>query len=52
MDVEVVNDPTVIAQNAKLVSINGGLSVDLYGQVVADYVDGRQISGWEGTRTS
>jgi acyl-CoA hydrolase len=45
VDVEVVNDPTVIAQNAKLVSINGGLSVDLYGQVVADYVDGRQISG-------
>jgi len=45
VDVEMVNDPTVIAQNAKLVSINGGLSVDLYGQVVADYVDGRQISG-------
>ncbi len=45
VDVEVVNDPTVIAQNTKLVSINGGLSVDLFGQVVADYVDGRQISG-------
>ena len=48
VDVEMVNDPTVIAQNAKLVSINGGLSVDLYGQVVADYVDGRQISGGGG----
>jgi acyl-CoA hydrolase len=45
VDVEMVNDPAVIAQNAKLVSINGGLSVDLYGQVVADSVDGRQISG-------
>ena len=45
VDVEVVNDPAVIAQNAKLVSINGGLSVDLYGQVVADSVEGRQISG-------
>jgi acyl-CoA hydrolase len=45
MDVEVVNDPTVIAKNANLVSINGALSVDLYGQVVADNIDGRQISG-------
>jgi acyl-CoA hydrolase len=45
LPVEVVNDPTVIAQNADLVSINGALSVDLYGQVVADSIDGRQISG-------
>ena len=45
LPVEVVNDPTVIAQNANLVSINGALSVDLYGQVVADSIDGRQISG-------
>ena len=43
--VSVVNDPTVIARNRKLVSINGALSVDLYGQVVADSIDGRQISG-------
>jgi acyl-CoA hydrolase len=27
------------------VSINGALSVDLYGQVVADNIDGRQVSG-------
>ena len=27
------------------VSVNGALSVDLYGQVVADNIDGRQISG-------
>ena len=40
-----VNDPTVIARNANLVSINGALSVDLYGQVVADSIDGKQISG-------
>jgi acyl-CoA hydrolase len=45
LPVETVNDPTVIAKNAKLVSINGALSVDLYGQVVADSIDGRQISG-------
>jgi acyl-CoA hydrolase len=45
LDVEVVNDPTVISRNANLVSINGALSVDLYGQVVADSIDGHQISG-------
>jgi len=45
MDVAVVNDPTTISRNAKLVSINGALSVDLYGQVVADTIDGHQISG-------
>jgi acyl-CoA hydrolase len=45
LPVETVNDPTVISRNANLVSINGALSVDLYGQVVADNIDGRQISG-------
>ena len=43
--VQVVNDPTVIARNHSFISINGALSVDLYGQVVADHIDGRQISG-------
>ena len=43
--VDVVNDPSVIGANRKLVSINGALSIDLYGQVVADCIDGRQISG-------
>ncbi len=41
----VVNDPAVIGQNANFVSINGALSVDLYGQIVADNIGGRQISG-------
>ncbi len=45
LPVEVVNDPTVIGGNAKLISINGALSVDLYGQIVADSVGGRQVSG-------
>ena len=45
LPVETVNDPTVISKNANLVSINGALSVDLYGQVMADNIDGRQISG-------
>jgi acyl-CoA hydrolase len=45
LPVEVVNDPSVIGGNAKLISINGALSVDLYGQIVADTVGGKQISG-------
>jgi acyl-CoA hydrolase len=45
LDVAVVNDPTMISRNANFVSINGALSVDLYGQVVADSIDGHQISG-------
>jgi acyl-CoA hydrolase len=45
LPVEVVNDPTVIGNNHKLVSINGALCIDLFGQVVADSIDGRQISG-------
>ena len=43
--VHIVNDPSVIARNHAFVSINGALSIDLYGQVVADNIDGRQISG-------
>ncbi|MGO9876986.1 MAG: acetyl-CoA hydrolase/transferase family protein [Acidimicrobiia bacterium] len=45
LPVDVVNDPTVISRNHDFVSINGALCVDLYGQVVADSIDGRQISG-------
>jgi acyl-CoA hydrolase len=43
--VSVVNDPSVIGANHSMVSLNGALQVDLYGQVVADAVGGRQISG-------
>jgi acyl-CoA hydrolase len=42
--VQVATDPTVIAQNHAFVPINGALSVDLYGQAVADNIDRRQIS--------
>jgi len=45
LPVDVVNDPTVIGRNRKLVSINGAMCLDLYGQVVADSIDGKQISG-------
>jgi acyl-CoA hydrolase len=45
LPVEVVNDPSTIGRNRSFVSINGALCVDLYGQVVADCIDGTQISG-------
>jgi acyl-CoA hydrolase len=45
LPVHLVNDPAVIARNRRMVSINGALSIDLAGQVVADTIDGRQHSG-------
>jgi acyl-CoA hydrolase len=45
LPVEVVNAPETIARNHHMVSINGALAVDLFGQVVADRIDGRQYSG-------
>jgi len=45
LPVEVVNAPATIARNHHFVSINGALAVDIYGQVVADRLGGRQFSG-------
>ena len=45
LPVDTVNDPTIIGRNRKLLSINGALCLDLYGQIVADNIDGKQISG-------
>ena len=45
LPVDVVNDPDVIGRNRAMVSINGALAVDLYGQVAADHVAGMQVSG-------
>lgn len=45
LPVDIVNDPAVIARNRRMLSINGALAVDLYGQVAADTIDGRQFSG-------
>ena len=39
------NDPHIIAQNHKMVSINSALSVDLQGQISADAIGARQYSG-------
>lgn len=40
-----VNDPFVIAQNERMISINSGISVDLTGQVAADSIGPRFYSG-------
>ena len=40
-----MNAPHLVATNHDVVSINGAISVDLYGQVVADRIHGRQYSG-------
>jgi acyl-CoA hydrolase len=45
LPVERINDPSIIAGNRSMISINGALSVDLAGQIAADTVDGRQYSG-------
>jgi acyl-CoA hydrolase len=45
LPVDIVNDPAVIAKNRKMISINGALSVDLFGQIVADSIAGVQHSG-------
>ncbi|MCZ7631546.1 MAG: 4-hydroxybutyrate CoA-transferase [Microthrixaceae bacterium] len=48
LPVEIVNDSQMIATNRRFVSINGAMGVDLYGQVAADTVNGRQHSGTGG----
>lgn len=45
LPVHLVNSPELIAQNPRMVSINGALAVDLAGQAVADTLGGAQFSG-------
>ncbi|MEP6624930.1 MAG: acetyl-CoA hydrolase/transferase C-terminal domain-containing protein [Acidimicrobiia bacterium] len=45
LPVDVVNSPEVIARNRTMVTVNGALTVDLHGQVVADSVGAKQFSG-------
>ncbi len=42
---EYVNDPFLIAQNSKMISINSALEVDITGQVCADSIGPRFYSG-------
>ncbi len=45
LPVDQVNEPALIARNRKVISINGALSIDLVGQVVADRIGEREHSG-------
>ena len=45
MPVDYVNDPAVICRNDNMISINAALEVDLWGQVCAESVGTRHISG-------
>jgi acyl-CoA hydrolase len=45
LPVEVVNSAELIAANNDMVTVNGALAVDAFGQVSADTVGGRQYSG-------
>lgn len=45
LPVNLVNDPSAIARNTNMITINGALSLDLAGQTVADTIVGRQYSG-------
>jgi len=45
LPVDVVNSPENISANHAMISINGALAVDLWGQAVADTIGGHQFSG-------
>ncbi|VDO49531.1 unnamed protein product [Haemonchus placei] len=47
-DVQWVNDPAIIRQNPKVVAINSAVEIDLTGQVVADSIGKRFLSGFGG----
>ena len=48
MPVDYVNDPNVICRNDNMISINAALEVDLWGQVCAESVGTRHMSGTGG----
>jgi 4-hydroxybutyrate CoA-transferase len=45
LPVDYVNDPSVIGQHDKMISLNSALQVDLLGQVNAEMIGARQYSG-------
>ncbi len=48
LPVDYVNDPAVICQNDNMISINAALEVDLWGQVCAESVGTKHMSGTGG----
>jgi acyl-CoA hydrolase len=45
LPVDVVNAPQLIAKNHEIITVNGALAVDMFGQVAADTIGPRQYSG-------
>ncbi len=45
LPVNIVNDPSIIARNNKMISINSGLMIDFAGQVCSEAIGLRQYSG-------
>jgi len=45
LDIEFVNNPTIIAKNSRVTSINSALQIDLSGQVCADSIGHKIYSG-------
>ena len=45
LPVDYVNDPAIIARHPKFMSVNAALEVDFYGQVCAESIGTRHISG-------
>jgi 4-hydroxybutyrate CoA-transferase len=45
LDIAYVNDPSVIARNPRVTAINSAVEIDLTGQVCADSIGARIISG-------
>jgi acyl-CoA hydrolase len=45
LPVEVINSPDLIARNRLMTTINGAMSIDVHGQVIADTIGGSQFSG-------
>lgn len=45
LDIDFVNDPTIISRNPKVVAINSCIEVDITGQVVSDSIGTMQYSG-------
>lgn len=43
--VDYVNNPSVISQNDNVISVNSLIEIDLYGQVNAENINGRQFGG-------
>ena len=45
LPVDIVNAPQIAARNRRMVTINGAIAIDLWGQAVADTIGAKQFSG-------